>query len=206
MKEKHAILILLRHGQSQWNLENRFTGWQDIDITETGEQEAMHAGQLLKNEKVDLAFTSTLKRAQHTLDIVLKVGGMENVPIIKDKNLNERCYGELEGLNKADTILKYGLKQVMVWRRSYDIAPPGGESLKNTAERVIPYYLKAISPRLTNGKTVLIVAHGNSLRALIMFLEHLSPQEIESTELPTGIPRKYILDRNLQTLKVEFII
>lgn len=205
MKEKHATLILLRHGQSQWNLENRFTGWQDIDITKKGEQEAIHAASLLKKEKIDIAFTSTLIRAQHTLDIVLKTCGIENIPIICDKNLNERCYGSLEGLNKADTALKYGAEQVMNWRRSYDIAPPGGESLKNTAERVIPYYLKAIAPKLAAGNVVLIIAHGNSLRALMMFLEHLSPVEIVNTELPTGTPRKYIMKKNLEVIKADFM-
>ncbi len=197
------MLILLRHGQSQWNLENRFTGWQDIDLTKTGEQEAVHAGSLLKKQKIDIAFTSTLKRAQHTLDIVLKTCGIENIPIIKNKNLNERCYGKLEGLNKADTALKYGPEKVMVWRRSYDIAPPGGESLKNTAERVIPYYLKAIAPKLSEGKTVLIVAHGNSLRALMMYLENLSPQEIVNIEFATGIPRKYTMNKNLQVTQIS---
>ncbi|MNJ95554.1 2,3-bisphosphoglycerate-dependent phosphoglycerate mutase [compost metagenome] len=206
MDEKYATLILLRHGQSLWNLENRFTGWKDIDITKTGEEEALHAGELLKNEKIDIAFTSTLKRAQHTLNIILKVCGIENIPVIKDKQLNERCYGSLEGLNKSDTALKYGLDQVMIWRRSYDIAPPGGESLKDTAERVLPYYHKSIVPQLMEGKTVLVVAHGNSLRALMMFLEHLSPQEIINTELTTGIPKKYTMNKSLQILKMESII
>ncbi|MBE9597783.1 2,3-diphosphoglycerate-dependent phosphoglycerate mutase [Pedobacter sp. MC2016-24] len=202
-EEKHAELILLRHGQSVWNLENRFTGWQDIDLSLTGEQEAERAGQLLKAEQIDIAFTSTLKRAQHTLDIVLKVSGLTNIPVIKDRNLNERCYGKLEGLNKADIALKYGLEQVMIWRRSYDIAPPGGESLKDTAERVVPYYLSTIVPKLKNGKTVLVVAHGNSLRALMMFLEQLSPQEIANIEFPTGIPRKYTMGKNLQLIQVS---
>nr|WP_199079966.1 2,3-bisphosphoglycerate-dependent phosphoglycerate mutase [Pedobacter sp. ASV19] len=205
MEERPFELILLRHGQSQWNLENRFTGWQDIDLSETGIQEAVHAGQLLINEKIDIAFTSTLKRAQHTLDIVLKTCGKENVPVIKDKNLNERCYGNLEGLNKADTALKYGLEQVMTWRRSYDIAPPGGESLKNTAERVIPYFNEVIVPKLMEHNIVLIVAHGNSLRALMMFLEHIGQEEIANTELPTGIPKRYIMDRDLKILKTEFL-
>ncbi|SDJ02858.1 2,3-bisphosphoglycerate-dependent phosphoglycerate mutase [Pedobacter sp. ok626] len=206
MGEKYATLILLRHGQSLWNLENRFTGWKDIDITKTGEEEALHAGKLLKNEKIDIAFTSTLKRAQHTLNIILKVCGIENIPVVKNKLLNERCYGSLEGLNKSDTALKYGLDQVMIWRRSYDIAPPGGESLKDTAERVLPYYHKSIVPQLMEGKTVLVVAHGNSLRALMMFLEHLSPQEIINTELPTGIPKKYTMNKSLQILKMELMI
>lgn len=206
MDVKYATLILLRHGQSFWNLENRFTGWKDIDITKTGEEEALQAGKLLKNEKIDIAFTSTLKRAQHTLDIIVKACGIENIPIIKDKRLNERCYGKLEGLNKSDTASKYGSDQVMIWRRSYDIAPPGGESLKDTAERVLPYYHKSIVPQLMEGKTVLVVAHGNSLRALMMFLENLSPQEIINTELPTGIPKKYTMNKSLQILKMELMI
>ncbi|ADY52327.1 phosphoglycerate mutase [Pseudopedobacter saltans DSM 12145] len=200
--KKYSVLILLRHGQSLWNLENRFTGWQDIDITKKGEEEALHAGKLLKNEKIDIAFTSTLKRAQHTLEIILKECGIENIPVIIDKRLNERSYGDLEGLNKSDTALKYGSDQVMIWRRSYDVAPPGGESLKNTAQRVLPYFHKTIAPKLMEGKTVLIVAHGNSLRALMMFLENLSPEEIANTEIPTGIPRKYVMNRNLQVLDI----
>lgn len=202
MDKKYSVLILLRHGQSLWNLENRFTGWQDIDITKKGEEEALHAGKLLKNEKIDIAFTSALKRAQHTLEIILKECGIENIPVIINKSLNERSYGNLEGLNKSDTALKYGSDQVMIWRRSYDVAPPGGESLKDTAERVLPYFHKAVAPKLMEGKTVLIVAHGNSLRALMMFLENLSPEEIANTEIPTGIPRKYTLNKNLQVLDI----
>lgn len=206
MNKKRPVLILLRHGQSQWNLENRFTGWEDIDLSKAGEQEAVHAGHLLKDQKIEIAFTSTLKRAQHTLDIILKVCEIENTtPVVKDKNLNERSYGKLEGLNKANTILKYGLTQVTDWRRSYDITPPGGESLKNTAERVIPFYQKAIVPKLLERRVVLVVAHGNSLRALMMYLEQLSPQEISAIEIPTGIPKKYVLDKDLQLLKTEVI-
>ncbi|RQO74489.1 2,3-bisphosphoglycerate-dependent phosphoglycerate mutase [Pedobacter sp. KBW06] len=189
-------LILVRHGQSLWNLENRFTGWQDVDITEKGKAEAQNAGILLRDIKIDIAFTSTLLRAQHTLDIILQKLGLETLPIIKDKALNERCYGDLEGLNKADTAEKYGEEQVHIWRRSYDIAPPGGESLKDTYNRVIPYFLDNILPLLKTGNNIVIVAHGNSMRALIMFLENLSPEEILKKELPTGIPEIYNLDEN----------
>jgi 2,3-bisphosphoglycerate-dependent phosphoglycerate mutase len=189
-----AKLILIRHGQSQWNLENRFTGWKDIDITDTGKEEARKAGIELKGEKIDVAFTSTLIRAQHTLDIVLAESGLQSVPVIKDKALNERSYGNLEGLNKADTAAKYGEEQVHIWRRSFDVAPPGGESLKDTYNRVVPYFMDVIYPYLIQGKNVLIVAHGNSLRALVMFLDQLSPEEILQKELATGVPINYTLD------------
>ncbi|OCA78647.1 2,3-bisphosphoglycerate-dependent phosphoglycerate mutase, partial [Chryseobacterium contaminans] len=154
-----AKLFLVRHGQSLWNLENRFTGWQDIDITETGIEEAKNAGIALKKEKIDIAFTSVLLRAQHTLSIILDEIGKPNLPVIKDKALNERSYGNLEGLNKAETALKYGDEQVHTWRRSYDVVPPGGESLKDTYNRVIPYFEKEIAPLLKKGENILIVAH-----------------------------------------------
>lgn len=189
-----AKLFLVRHGQSLWNLENRFTGWQDIDITEAGIEEAKKAGIALKGEIIDIAFTSALIRAQHTLTIILDEMGKKNIPIIIDKALNERSYGNLEGLNKAETALKYGEEQVHIWRRSYDVVPPGGESLKDTYNRVIPYYESKIVPVLKEGKNVLIVAHGNSLRALIMYLEHLSPDEILEREIATGFPLTYIFD------------
>ncbi|GAA4807340.1 2,3-bisphosphoglycerate-dependent phosphoglycerate mutase [Olivibacter ginsenosidimutans] len=192
-----ANLIIVRHGQSQWNLENRFTGWKDVDITAKGEEEARLAGQLLRGETFDRAFTSTLKRAQHTLSIILQESGMENLPVLISDALNERSYGELEGLNKAETAVKYGEEQVHQWRRSYDTAPPGGESLKDTAERVIAYFTGQVAPLLTDGKNILIVAHGNSLRALVMYLEKLSPQEIAALEIPTGIPLKYELEKDL---------
>ncbi|WP_395973566.1 2,3-diphosphoglycerate-dependent phosphoglycerate mutase [Chryseobacterium cucumeris] len=187
-------LFLVRHGQSLWNLENRFTGWKDIDITEAGIEEAKKAGIALKVERIDIAFTSALIRAQHTLSIILDVIGNPDIPVIQDKALNERCYGNLEGLNKADTALKYGAEQVHIWRRSYDVIPPGGESLKDTYNRVIPYFEREIQPLLKQGKNVLIVAHGNSLRALIMYLEHLSPEEILEREIATGFPLTYIFD------------
>jgi 2,3-bisphosphoglycerate-dependent phosphoglycerate mutase len=187
-------LFLVRHGQSLWNLENRFTGWKDIDITEAGIEEAKKAGLALKGEKIDIAFTSALIRAQHTLSIILNEIGSPNIPVIKDKALNERSYGNLEGLDKAETALKYGDEQVHIWRRSYDVIPPGGESLKDTYNRVIPYFENQIRPLLKQGENVLIVAHGNSLRALIMYLEHLSPEEILEREIVTGSPLTYIFD------------
>ncbi|MDQ1856484.1 MULTISPECIES: 2,3-bisphosphoglycerate-dependent phosphoglycerate mutase [unclassified Chryseobacterium] len=187
-------LFLVRHGQSLWNLENRFTGWKDIDITEAGIEEAKKAGIALKGERIDIAFTSALIRAQHTLSVILDEIGNPDIPVVKDKALNERCYGNLEGLNKADTALKYGAEQVHIWRRSYDVVPPGGESLKDTYNRVIPYFESEIKPLLKQGENVLIVAHGNSLRALIMYLEHLSPEEILEREIATGFPLTYIFD------------
>lgn len=187
-------LFLVRHGQSLWNLENRFTGWKDIDITEAGIEEAKKAGLALKGERIDITFTSALVRAQHTLSIILNEIGNPNIPVIKDKALNERSYGNLEGLNKAETALKYGDEQVHIWRRSFDVVPPGGESLKDTYSRVIPYFESQIRPLLKQGENVLIVAHGNSLRALIMYLEHLSPEEILEREIATGIPLTYVFD------------
>lgn len=187
-------LFLVRHGQSQWNLENRFTGWKDVDLTSKGKEEAAHAGEILKNEHIAVAFTSKLIRAQHTLKIILEEIGKTDIPVMSDKALNERSYGDLEGLNKAETAKKFGAEQVHIWRRSYDVAPPGGESLKNTYERVIPYFKKCIKPELTQHKNVLIVAHGNSLRALVMYLEHLSPEEILEKEIATGRPLEYDFD------------
>ncbi len=189
-----AKLFLVRHGQSQWNLENRFTGWQDIDITELGQQEARQAGLALANEPIDIAYTSTLIRAQHTLEIILHEMGNPHIPIVINAALNERGYGKLEGLIKAETAEKYGAEQVHIWRRSFDVPPPGGESLKDTYERVIPYYEGFILPKLKEGKNVLIVAHGNSLRALIMFLENLSPEQILEREIATGQPITYQIE------------
>ncbi|MGJ1436645.1 2,3-bisphosphoglycerate-dependent phosphoglycerate mutase [Sphingobacterium multivorum] len=189
-----AKLFLVRHGQSQWNLENRFTGWQDVDITELGQEEARQAGLALANEPIDIAYTSTLIRAQHTLRIILHEMGDPHIPIVINAALNERGYGKLEGLNKAETAQKYGAEQVHIWRRSFDVPPPGGESLKDTYERVIPYYQRFIEPKLKEGKNVLVVAHGNSLRALIMFLEHLSPEQILEREIATGQPIKYQIE------------
>lgn len=198
-----AKLFLVRHGQSLWNLENRFTGWQDIDITEAGMDEAKKAGIALRKEKIDIAFTSVLIRAKHTLSIILDEIGKPDIPIIMDKALNERSYGDLEGLNKAETAEKYGDEQVFIWRRSYDVVPPGGESLKDTYNRVIPYFEKEIVPLLKKEENVLIVAHGNSLRALIMYLEHLSPDEISEREIATGIPIIYIFDEYFHVSRKE---
>jgi len=189
-------LFLVRHGQSQWNLENCFTGWQNIDITALGQQEARQAGKALTNESIDIAFTSTLIRAQHTLQIILDEIGKPNIPIVVDAALNERSYGNLEGLNKDETAEKYGAEQVHIWRRSFDVAPPGGESLKDTYDRVIPYFENFIQPELDAGKNVLMVAHGNSLRALIMYLEHLTPAQILEREIATGDPITYQWDHN----------
>lgn len=191
-----AKLFLVRHGQSQWNLENRFTGWQDVDITPLGQLEARQAGKALAKEPMDMAFTSTLIRAQHTLQIILEEIGKPHLPIVINAALNERSYGNLEGLNKAETAEKYGAEQVHIWRRSFDVAPPGGESLKDTYDRVIPYFDKCIVPQLRENKNVLIVAHGNSLRALIMYLDHLTPAEILDRELGTGIPLTYLWDQH----------
>ncbi|MCE9535966.1 MAG: 2,3-bisphosphoglycerate-dependent phosphoglycerate mutase [Nitrospirae bacterium] len=189
-----ARLVLLRHGESQWNLENRFTGWVDVPLTPRGIQEAKNAGDKLRGFTFDRAFTSVLARANETLRLVLEGIGQSDLPVVKDKALNERMYGELQGLNKAETANKYGEAQVKVWRRSYDIPPPGGESLKDTAERVLPYYEQTIKPYLLKGETILIAAHGNSLRALTMELEQLSREQVLELNIPTGAPVLYELD------------
>jgi len=189
-----ARLVLLRHGESQWNLENRFTGWVDVPLTPRGVQEAKNAGDKLRGFTFDRAFTSVLVRANETLRLVLDAIGQPNIPVEKDKALNERMYGELQGLNKAETAKKYGEAQVKIWRRSYDVRPPGGESLKDTAERVLPYYEHTIKPPLLKGETILIAAHGNSLRALIMELEQLSREQVLELNIPTGEPLLYELD------------
>jgi 2,3-bisphosphoglycerate-dependent phosphoglycerate mutase len=191
-----AQLVLLRHGESQWNLENRFTGWVDVPLSPRGVQEAKNAGEKLRSFTFDRAFTSVLIRAIETLRLVLEAIGQTNIPIEKDKALNERMYGELQGLNKADTAKKYGDAQVKIWRRSYDVAPPGGESLKDTADRVLPYYENRIKPYLLKGETILISAHGNSLRALVMQLEQLSREQVLELNIPTGAPLLYELDKN----------
>jgi 2,3-bisphosphoglycerate-dependent phosphoglycerate mutase len=198
-------LVIVRHGQSQWNLENRFTGWIDIDLSPAGVEEAEKAGEKLMNFKFDEAFTSDLIRAQRTLEIILKKIKQESIPVSKDKALNERMYGELQGMNKDECRKKFGDDQVKIWRRSYDIPPPGGESLKDTADRVLPYYHSVIEPELKKGKNILISAHGNSLRALKMHLEKLSKEEILQTEIPTGSPIEYILDDNLNVIETKYI-
>jgi 2,3-bisphosphoglycerate-dependent phosphoglycerate mutase len=199
-----ALLVIFRHGQSVWNLENKFTGWVDVELTEKGIQEAKNAGEKLKPFHFDLAYASDLKRAQNTLTIALEVAG-KTVPTKYNKALNERMYGDLQGLDKAETAKKYGDEQVKIWRRSFDVPPPNGESLKDTTARVIPYYKAEIEPQLKAGKNVVIAAHGNSLRALIMYLENMTPAQILEFEIGTGIPRLYELDSNLKVLKAENI-
>ncbi len=194
-------LILIRHGQSQWNLENRFTGWIDIPLSPNGEEEARHAGRLLAGTKIDCAFTSALIRAQQTLDIILKELNQPSVPVKKDQALNERHYGDLQGLNKADTAKRYGDEQVHIWRRSYDVRPPGGESLKDTAARSLPYFKSQIMPEaIKDGRTALVCAHGNSLRAIVMELDRLSPEQIMKVEIPTGEPIVYELSSDARVL------
>lgn len=189
-------LVLVRHGQSEWNRLNLFTGWRDPDLTEKGVIEARWAGRVLRDHglKFDYAFTSRLRRAQNTLDIILDVMGQSGVPIERDEALNERDYGQLSGLNKDEAKQRFGEEQVARWRRSYDIPPPGGESLKDTAARVLPYYEAHIWPIVASGKSVIVAAHGNSLRALIMRLEGLTGEEIIARELATGAPIVYRLD------------
>jgi 2,3-bisphosphoglycerate-dependent phosphoglycerate mutase len=200
-----ARLILLRHGESQWNLENRFTGWVDVPLSPRGTQEAKDAGVKLKGFTFDRAFTSVLSRANETLRLVLEAVGQTGIPIEKDKALNERMYGDLQGMNKAETAQKYGEAQVKIWRRSYDVRPPGGESLKDTAERVLPYYEAKIRPYLVKGETILIAAHGNSLRALVMQLEQLTKEQVLELNIPTGAPLLYELDNNGTVLSHRYL-
>ena len=205
MSASGSTLVLVRHGQSKWNLENRFTGWVDVDLTAKGEEEARSAGQRLMGLRFDQAFCSVLTRAKRTLDYILAEGSHCDCPTTCDAALNERMYGDLQGLNKDETVARFGAEQVRQWRRSYDIPPPGGESLKDTADRVIPYYEACIAPLLREGQNILVVAHGNSLRALVMALEGLSPEQILQFELPTATPRVYRLDENLRVLSAEMI-
>ncbi len=225
-------LVLIRHGESQWNLENRFTGWTDVDLTAKGMAEARQGGLLLKENgfRFDMAFTSVLKRAIKTLDLVLDELDQLWIPVTKSWKLNERHYGALQGLNKAETAAKYGEEQVHIWRRSYDIPPPAlteedprypgkdpryagltkqelplFESLKDTVERFIPYWEHAIVPRIREGKKLVLSAHGNSLRALIKHLDHISDEEIPGVEIPTGIPLVYELDESLQPVRKYYL-
>lgn len=188
-----GTLILVRHGQSDWNLKNLFTGWRNPDLTEQGIGEARNTGKKLKAAGYvpDVYFTSALRRAQHTLDLILEELGITEVTITRSKLLNERDYGDLSGLNKDDARAKWGEEQVLIWRRSFDVPPPGGESLKDTAARTLPYYDAEILPQLKAGKTVLVAAHGNSLRALVMAIEGLTPDEILKREIATGQPTVY---------------
>ncbi len=225
-------LVIIRHGESEWNKENRFTGWQDVDLSEKGRAEALKGGRALKERgfQFDLSYTSVLKRAIHTLDLVLSELDQVWLPVTKDWRLNERHYGGLQGLNKAETAAKHGEEQVKVWRRSYDTPPPpmelsdkrhprndpryknvdpkllpNCESLKDTVARFLPLWQNRISKDVSEGKRVLIVAHGNSLRALMQYLENMTPDEIMGVNMPTGIPLCYELDRQFKVLKKEFI-
>lgn len=189
-----AKLILLRHGQSVWNLENRFTGFVDVGLSEKGVEEAKDAGRKLKGMRIDRIFTSVLKRAIDTTALVVEEAKLDDVPIEKDIALNERHYGDLQGLNKDETRAKFGAEQVFKWRRSFDIAPPGGESLKDTCARAIPYYREHILPLVKTGQNILVSAHGNSLRGLIKELEGLSDDAITKVEVPTGVPIVYDID------------
>jgi 2,3-bisphosphoglycerate-dependent phosphoglycerate mutase len=197
-------LVLLRHGESQWNLENRFTGWVDVPLSPKGEQEARQAGEKLKKYKFDKAYTSVLKRAIDTLDIVLKILGQQDIPIEYDQALNERHYGALQGKNKAEIGKQYGEEQLKIWRRSYDVPPPRdktdlnpegiSESLKDTAARTLPYFESKILPDLLAGKNIIVSAHGNSLRSIVMKLDNLSKQEVLELNIPTGAPLLYVYD------------
>lgn len=198
-------LIILRHGQSVWNLENRFTGEVDVDLTALGEQEAKHAGELMKPLAIDEAYTSVLKRAIKTLEIVLTEIHKATIPVFKTAAFNERNYGNLQGLNKSEMEEKYGKEQVDLWRRSFAIVPPGGESLEDTFNRVIPYYRNNIEPKLRAGTNILIVAHGNSLRALMMYLENISSDGIASVNIATGAPRIYEFDRSLKINRSTYL-
>ncbi|MDP3548408.1 MAG: 2,3-bisphosphoglycerate-dependent phosphoglycerate mutase [Phreatobacter sp.] len=190
------LLVLTRHGESEWNLKNLFTGWKDPGLTPKGIEEAKTAGRGLKalGLSFDVAYTSALTRAQHTLTLILDEIGQPDLPTIRDWRLNERDYGDLSGLNKAETAAKYGDEQVHIWRRSYDVPPPGGESLKDTVARVLPYYVAEILPRVMRGERVLVAAHGNSLRALAMVLDRLDEKTIPTLELKTGVPLIYRLN------------
>jgi len=205
-----AKLVLVRHGQSQWNLENRFTGWVDVPLTDLGKEEARKAGEKLKGITFDKAYTSNLKRAQETLKTILGVIGQENLPVVKDVALNERHYGALQGLNKAETAKKYGDEQVHIWRRSYDVPPPTdktalnpegiSESLKDTAARTLPFFTGRIVPELKMGKNILVAAHGNSLRSIVMDLDKLTKEQVLELNIATGAPILYEMDASGRVL------
>ena len=199
-----ALLLFVRHGQSLYNLENRFTGTLDIPLTLLGKKQAKSAGKKLKGYIFSMAYTSMLVRAQESLQIILKEMQVK-IPIVKNSAFNERMYGSLQGLNKEETAKKYGLAQVEIWRRSYDVCPPGGESLLDTYNRVIPYYKTQIEPKLKMGQNVLIVAHGNSLRSLMMYLENINPLDIVKVNIPTGLPRVYDFNKQLQLSGVKYL-
>jgi len=197
-----ARLVLVRHGQSLWNLEDRFTGWVDVPLTDKGREEARNAGKRLKDIRFDVAYTSVLSRAQETLDLILGVL-RQRPPVIRDQALNERHYGDLQGLNKKKTAERYGADQVKLWRRSYDVPPPNGEALKNTAERTLPFFERAILGDLQLGKSVLVVAHGNSNRAIVMKLDQLSKEQVIDLELATGMPLVYEIGERGEVLSKE---
>ena len=204
MKDQN-FLVLVRHGQSVWNAKNLFTGWKNPGLTSAGEKEAIDAGNLIKERdiKFSIMFTSALKRAQITGQMILDVIDQTNIEVIKDQALNERDYGELAGLNKDDARKQWGEEQVHIWRRSYDIPPPGGESLKDTAERVLPYFNSLILPKLLQGENILVAAHGNSLRSLVMQLDNLSKDEVIALEIPTGAPIIYSFAGDQQPISKE---
>jgi 2,3-bisphosphoglycerate-dependent phosphoglycerate mutase len=210
-----SYCVLIRHGESQWNLENRFTGWVDVPLSPKGEQEAKAAGEKLKSYKFDKAFTSVLQRAKITLKYILQASGQENIPTEFDVALNERHYGALQGLNKAETALKYGDEQVKVWRRSYDVPPPAdktelnpegkSESLKDTSARTLPYWEKNIFPEIKNGKNIIVAAHGNSLRSIVMHLDNLTKEQVLELNIPTGAPLLYVFDSNGMIVERKYI-
>jgi 2,3-bisphosphoglycerate-dependent phosphoglycerate mutase len=200
-----AKLVLVRHGESQWNLENRFTGWVDVPLSERGLEEAHKAGEKLAGYRFDKGYTSVLQRAIKTLEIILEVTGQKDLPIDRDQALNERMYGDLQGLNKEETAQKFGADQVKLWRRSYDVNPPNGESLKDTAARVLPYYESHILPDLKAGKSIIVAAHGNSLRALVMRLDTLSKEEVVELNIPTGAPLEYEINAEGMPLEHQYI-
>ncbi len=195
-------MVLVRRGESQWNLENRFTGWVDVPLSPKGIEEAKRAGERIKKEGIhfDKAYTSVLQRAQVTLSLILEVLGQTSLTVIKDQALNERHYGDLQGLNKAETEKKFGETQVKIWRRSYDVAPPNGESLKDTAARTLPYFESKILSDLKQGKNVIVSAHGNSLRSIVMVLDKLSKEQVLELNLATGLPIVYQFDKDLKVI------
>ena len=198
-------LVLLRHGESQWNLENRFTGCIDVPLSAKGEEEARRAGLLLQEVPIDKVYTSVLKRAVDTSTIALKTRGGSDLPTVRDKVLNERHYGDLQGLNKAEVAKQYGTEQLQIWRRSYDVPPPHGESLKDTASRTLPYFNKMILADIKSGKNVLVVAHGNSLRSIVMFLDNLTPEQVVDLNIPTGLPLVYELDAAGKVMSSKYL-
>ena len=198
-------LILLRHGESQWNLENRFTGWIDVPLSPRGEEEARKAGEKLRGHRIDKLYTSVLARAIETARLTLMVAGIGALPTERDPALNERMYGDLQGLNKAEAAQQFGAEQVHLWRRSYDVRPPGGESLADTAARVLPFWEQHILPQLRAGTNVLVVAHGNSLRALVMHLDRLTREQVLQLEIPTGVPLLYELAADARIVAKRYL-